>query len=295
MCIHPKSASGPPAVPRGLQSSEQPMTAASMSRLLMAHRSVRAYQARPIEPELVDRVLAESLAGSSSSGNLNMVSVIKTRDAERKARLADLHFGQPMVLQAPLVLTFCADTFRTRQWLAQRQARLGFADFLSWHVAAFDAMILAQTTALAFESQGLGICYMGTTLHSMGAIAEFLDMPENCLPVTSMVVGWPAESPAQRDRLPVEAWIHDERYERPSAEQIDARFGERERRGWERYRAMGEEMIQRMQEQGITSLAQFYTSRIKYDPDRFAEDSVLLRALLQESGFLPRPALPDAR
>ena len=58
---------------------------------------------------------------------------------------------------------------------------------------------------------------------------------------------------------------------------------------------MGEEMIQRMQEQGITSLAQFYTSRIKYDPDRFAEDSVLLRALLQESGFLPRPALPDAR
>ena len=244
------------------------MTAASMSRLLMAHRSVRAYQARPIEPELVDRVLAESLAGSSSSGNLNMVSVIKTRDAERKVRLADLHFGQPMVLQAPLVLTFCADTFRTRQW---------------------------QTTALAFESQGLGICYMGTTLHSMGAIAEFLDMPENCLPVTSMVVGWPAESPAQRDRLPVEAWIHDERYERPSAEQIDARFGERERRGWERYRAMGEEMIQRMQEQGITSLAQFYTSRIKYDPDRFAEDSVLLRALLQESGFLPRPALPDAR
>jgi nitroreductase len=263
------------------------MNAASMSRLLLAHRSIRAYEDRPIDAELIDLVLAESLAGSSSSGNLNMVSVVKTRDASRKARLAEMHFGQPMVLQAPLVLTFCADTFRTRQWLAQRQARLGFADFLSWHVAAFDAIILAQTAALAFESRGLGICYMGTTLHSMRAIAAFLELPENCLPVTSLVVGWPAEAPAPRDRLPAEAWIHDELYQRPSAEQIDARFGARERRGWERYRAMGEEMTRRMAEHGITSLAQFYTSRIKYDPDRFAEDSAALRALLEESGFLP--------
>jgi nitroreductase len=257
-----------------------------ISRLLLAHRSIRAYLDRPIDAELIDRVLAESLAGSSSSGNLNMVSVVKTRDVERKAHLATLHFDQPMVLHAPLVLTFCADTFRTRQWLAQREARPGFADFISWHVAAFDAVILAQTAALAFQSLGLGICYMGTTLHSMSAIAEFLDLPQNCLPVTSMVVGWPAEAPAKRDRLPSDAWIHDERYQRPSPADIDALFGERERRGWARYRAMGEEMIQRMEEHGIHSLAQFYTSKIKYDPDRFAEDSAALVALLRARGFL---------
>jgi nitroreductase len=262
------------------------MPAADLSRLLLAHRSIREYQDREIEPDLIDSVLAEALAGSSSSGNLNLVSVVKTRDRERKAHLAELHFGQPMVLQAPLVLTFCADSFRTREWLAQRHARPGFADFISWHVASFDAIILAQTAALAFESHGLGICYMGTTLHSMGAIAEFLEMPGNCLPVTSMVVGWPAEAPARRDRLPAAAWVHDERYQRPSAEQIDQHFSERERRGWERYPAMGEETIARMQAHGITSLAQFYTSKIKYDPDRFAVDSTALLALLEARGFL---------
>ena len=116
---------------------------------LMAHRSIRTYQDRPVDSELIDRVLEESFQGSSSSGNLNMVSVIKTFDTERKAHLCKLHFNQPMVLQAPLVLTFCADSFRTRQWLAQRGARLNFGNFISWHVAAFDAIILAQTTALA--------------------------------------------------------------------------------------------------------------------------------------------------
>jgi nitroreductase len=260
--------------------------APAFAELMHAHRSVRQYQSRPIDAALIDTVLEQALHGSSSSGNLNLVSVIKTMDTERKAHLCELHFGQPMVQQAPLVLTFCADSFRTREWLTQRDARAGFADFISWHVAAFDAIILAQTAALAFESHGLGICYMGTTLHSMRAIADFLEMPPNCLPVTSMVVGWPAEQVAQRDRLPPAAWIHDERYQRPTPADIDARFGERERRGWDRYRSMGPEMVQRMAEHGITSLAQFYTSKIKYDPDKFATDSVELRALLEERGFL---------
>jgi nitroreductase len=262
-------------------------TAAVFQRLMQAHRSIRQFDStRTVDDAFIDSLLEQALHGTSSSGNLNMVSVVKTRDAERKQRLFALHFEQPMVLQAPLVLTFCADSFRTRQWLAQRGARLGFADFISWHVAAFDAILLSQTTALALESHGLGICYMGTTLHAMQAIADFLEMPDNCLPVTSMVVGWPAETPAQRDRLPPGAWIHSERYQRPTPADIDARFAERERRGRERYLSMGPEMAALWQENGITSLAQYYTSKIKYDPDRFALDAAALESLLRQRGFL---------
>jgi nitroreductase len=260
--------------------------AAHFAQLMQSHRSIRAYLDQPIEPGLVDTVLHQALAGSSSSGNLNMVSVIKTQDPARKATLCELHGGQPMVLQAPLVLTFCADSFRTREWLALRGARLGFADLVSWHTTAFDAMILSQTVALALESHGLGICYMGTTLFSMRAIADFMDMPPHVLPVTSLVVGWPAEAPAQRDRLPAAAWIHEERYQRPSAADIEVRFGEREVRGRERYLSMGPEMAALWAEHGITSLAQYYTSKIKYDPDRFAAFSQDMEALLRERGFL---------
>ncbi len=263
------------------------MSADEMSRLLQSHRSIRQYHDRPVDDALLDQVLVEALAGSSSSGNLNMVSVLKTRDPVRKANMFDLHFKQPMVLQAPLVLTFCADTFRTREWLGQRGARLNFGNLLSYHVAAFDAIILAQTTALALESHGLGLCYMGTTLHRMAEIAEFLELPDHCVPVTSMVVGWPAEAPTQRDRLPPGAWIHEERYRRPGADDIDRDFAKREVAGWNRYRAMGEEWVRRMEELGITSLAQFYTSDMKYAPDVFERDSEKLRALLEAQGFLP--------
>jgi nitroreductase len=261
--------------------------AAPFAQLMQAHRSVRRYKPDPLPEGLVDRVLAQALQGSSSSGNLNLVSVVKTQEAPRRRRLYELHSEQPMVLQAPLVLTFCADTHRTRAWLAQRGARLGFGDFKSYHVAAFDAVILAQTAALALESHGLGICYMGTTLFRMGEIADFLELPDHVVPVTSLVVGWPDEAPPQRDRLPAAAWIHEERYARPTPESVDRDFSDRDRRGWERYRSMGPEMQALMAEHGITSLAQFYTSRIKYDPDRFAAYSEALRETLAGRGFLP--------
>ena len=264
-----------------------PPSAQAFSLLAQAHRSIRSFKPDPVPSALVDEVLVEALHGSSSSGNLNMVSVVKTCDPVRKARLHELHGGQPMVLEAPWVLSFCADTHRTRAWLAARDARLGFADFKSFLVAAFDAIILAQTASLGFEARGLGICYMGTTLMAMGEIADFLELPDNVVPVTSLVLGVPAEAPPQRDRLPPTAWLHEERYIRPTPDSLARDFGEREVRGWARYRSMGEETRALMAEHGITSLAQFYTSKIKYDPDAFAAFSAALRETLQGRGFMP--------
>ena len=97
-----------------------------LSNLLNHHRSIRKYKPDPIAPELVTQVCEDAIAGDSCSGNLNSVSLVLTRDAERKHRLNELHFEQPFVLEAPLVVTVCADWFRTREWLRRRGARDNF-------------------------------------------------------------------------------------------------------------------------------------------------------------------------
>jgi nitroreductase len=257
-----------------------------ISRLLNNHRSIRSYKPDPIDPALIEQVCGDAIAGSSSSGNLNSVSMILTRDPERKVRLCELHFGQPMVLQAPLVITFCADWFRTRQWLRKRGARDNFNNLLGYHVAAFDAIILAQNVCLGFEAHGLGICYMGTTLHSMAEISEYLDLPDTCVAVTTIVVGYPDEDPPKRDRLPLDAFLHEETYQYQTEEELEETYRAREVNGWNRYMSMPG-LKEEMEARGITSLAQFYTSEIKYDPEAFREDSDKLRALLEEKHFLP--------
>jgi hypothetical protein len=147
-------------------------------------------------------------------------------------------------------------------------------------------VIVAQSACLGFEARGLGICYMGTTLHSMAEIAAFLELPDTCLPVTAIVVGWPAEDPGKRDRLPLAALVHEERYRRPTPEQLDATFAQREVRGWQRYMSVPE-IKARIEAMGITSLAHYYTSEAKYDPEIFRRDSENLRRLLETKHFLP--------
>ena len=252
--------------------------------MLNHHRSIREYRPDPIDAGLIERTIGEAIAGGSSSGNLNAVSVVLTRDVDRKERLYELHFEQDMVRQAPLVATFCADWFRTREWLRQRHAADNFDNLIGYLVAAFDAMIFAQNAALGFEAAGLGICYMGTTLHSCDAIADFLELPSTCLPVTSMVVGYPAEDPPKRDRLPTPAFIHQERYRRPSSAEIDEVFAQREVKGWQRYMAIPE-LRERIEQHGITTLAQFYTSDQKYFKPVFDRDSARYRDALVKRDF----------
>ena len=258
------------------------------SELLRSHRSIRAFKTDPIDPVLVERVCHDAILGSSSSGNLNTFAVVLTEDPARKAHLCDLHYHQPMIKQAPLLITFCADVYRTRRWLALRGARDNFNNLQGFIVAAFDAIILAQSVALGFEANGLGICYLGTTIDGATDIAKYLELPETCVPVTSLVVGHPDEAPAARDRLALGAYLHRERYQPPSAEALLDLYADRETKGWQRYQALGPEMAQQMADHGITSLAQFYTSDLKYAPSRCEATSEQFSQLLVDQGYTDR-------
>ena len=266
----------------------------ALRSLLHRHRSIRSYLPQDVPPELLGEVLADSIRGSSSSGNLNTYSVIVSRDAARRDTLCALHQGQDMVRQAPVVLTFCADARRTRDWLALNGARDNFDNFMGFMVAAFDAVILAQTVSLALEDRGLGICYMGTTLNQADRISDLLELPPGVLPVTSLVVGWPDEAPDARDRLPLAAYVHEERYQRHDDEVLRRLYAAREERGRQRYHALGPEMAALWAEHGIHNLAQFYTSPIKYSPEALREVSHRLLALLPRQDFMNHPPVAAA-
>ncbi len=258
------------------------------SDLLRSHRSIRQFKTDPIAPELIERICQDAILGSSSSGNLNTFAMVLTEDPARKARLCELHYGQPMILQAPLLVTFCADVHRTRRWLKLRDARDNFNNLQGFIVAAFDAIILAQSVALGCEANGLGICYLGTTIDSATEIARYLELPETCVPVTTLVVGHPDEAPARRDRLALGAYLHRERYQPPADADLLDLYADREIKGWQRYQALGPEMAEKMAEHGITSLAQFYTSDLKYAPQRCEATSEQFSQLLVDMGYTDR-------
>ena len=254
-----------------------------MFNLANTHRSIRAYTNQDVDDKLLNDLLMTGLR-SSSSGNMQTWSVIVTRDEVKKQKLYELHYEQPMILQAPLVLTFCSDVFRMREWIRVNNSKQSFDDFLGFLTGAVDAVIAAQTICLTAESQGLGICYMGTTWWSADEIIELLGLPPGVFPVTSIVLGHPAEDPPLRDRLPLELLVHQEQYHILTDAEIKAAHAAREKNAWARYTA-NDELRERLAEAGITKVTDFYTSEFKYSKELHQRVSEMLAETLKKQGL----------
>ena len=191
------------------------------------HRSIRKYKDKPIDDNLLQKILSAGTR-ASTTGNMQVYSIVVTKDTNIKSQLWEAHFKQDMVKQAPVVLTFCADFNRFTKWCELRDANPEYDNFLSFFTAAIDALLAAQNVALEAEANGLGICYLGTTTYMSGKIVDILNLPELVVPVTTLVAGYPDENPALTDRLPVNAVIHNETYSDYTSGKIDEWFSPKE-------------------------------------------------------------------
>lgn len=196
-------------------------------RNLTTRRSIRKYADKAVSEELLNRLLAEA-ERTPTMGNLQLYSVIVTRSEEMKTKLAPAHFNQPMVCGAPVVLTFCADFRRTTLWAENRQAKPGYDNFLSFINASTDALLYCQTFCNLTEEEGLGTCFLGTTVYMPQMIIDTLQLPQLVFPVATITLGWPDEQPELSDRLPLRAIIHEETYHDYTPQAIDDCYAEKE-------------------------------------------------------------------
>lgn len=248
-----------------------------MKNVLFKHRSIRKFRPTPIPEEVLGNCL-EAATRASTCGNMQLYSLVVTRDKALRERLAPCHFDQPMVVQAPCVVTVCADVHRFTMWCRQRGADPAYDNFAWFLNAATDALLAAQNFCVQAEMHGLGICYLGTTLYTAADIARILELPKGVIPLTTVVVGYPDETPEAADRLPLEAVVHYEKYTDYTAAEIDELWAEREE----------SELTRRLlEENGLENLAEVFTERRYVRRDNLAISEAYF-ALLKEQGFFNR-------
>ena len=242
---------------------------------LETRRSIRKYSDQPVSDELLNRLLTEA-SRTQTMGNLQLYSVVVTRSDKIKKELAPAHFNQPMVTQAPVVLTICADFNRTSVWARNRKAVPGYDNFLSFVNAGIDALLYTQTLCNLMDEEGLGYCYLGTTVYMPQMIIDTLQLPQLVMPLATLTVGWPAEEPSLSDRLPLESIIHSEVYHDYTPQQIDTYYYNKEQLEENRHFC---EINQK------ETLAQIFTDIRYTKKDNEAMSAGLLEAL-KHQGFL---------
>lgn len=193
--------------------------------LLKSHRSIRKFTEQKIPRELFEELIRAGQSAATSS-HVQAYTIIHVVNPENRAKLAELAGGQAYVAESSDFLVFCADMKRATE--AAERAGADVVRGMTEHllVASVDTALIAQNIAIAAESEGLGICYIGGIRNNPAEVSEILQLPEHVYPVFGMCLGYPDQNPEVKPRLPLASILKEDFYRADEDEALVAEFDE---------------------------------------------------------------------
>lgn len=181
---------------------------------ILNHRSIRKYEDKPLTDEQI-KIIVKSAQAAATSSYVQAYTIIGVKDIEKKKKLAQLAGDQPYVEKNGHLLVFCADLHRHE--LVAEMENVDVSQALEttecFMIALIDAALAAQNAALAAESLGLGICYIGGLRNNLVEVSEVLRIPKHVIPLFGMTIGYPANISDKKPRLPFEHIYHEDEYQ----------------------------------------------------------------------------------
>ncbi len=205
---------------------------------IKGHRSIRAFKDEPISTQQLNTIIESGIAASSSS-LLQVVSVIRVTDKEKRAKLAELAGNQKYVVTAAEFLVFCIDY--QRHFEMNPDVKPEFTELTL--IGAVDSGIMAQNCLLAAESMGLGGVYIGGLRNSPNEVDELLRLPKYTAILFGMCLGHPDQDPQLKPRLGANVIVHEntnqpldkaaiEEYDQIMLDYYQGRFSNTKQQGW---------------------------------------------------------------
>ena len=177
------------------------------------HRSIRSYTDEPVSDAMLDAIV-EAAHCAPTSMNMQEISLVVVRDAERRAKIAELAGGQAWVAQAPVFIAIVIDFHKTD--LGVRKAgktQVIHESMEGFGAAAVDAGIMLGTMITAAESLGLGIVPIGGIRRNPQDMIALLQLPPLTFPLVGLSIGHIANDAPQKPRLDIGTFRHDEHYD----------------------------------------------------------------------------------
>ncbi|MDN7246654.1 NADPH-dependent oxidoreductase [Planococcus shenhongbingii] len=180
--------------------------------LMKSHASVRDYKEKQLTREEVSELIAAA-QHAATSHFVQAYSIVWVTDPEKRKALGELSRNPQQMEGAGAVFLMCADYNRLKHAGDLQGETIVYDHAENLIVAVTDVALLAQNLALAAESKGYGICYIGGVRNNMEVISELVGLPEGVFPVYGLTVGVPNEANEVKPRLPVEAILHENEYD----------------------------------------------------------------------------------
>lgn len=159
-------------------------------------RSIRKYQDQPVPEDLLWRLLAAAMSAPSAC-NAQPWQFVVISDPAILAEIPRINPHARMAQGAPVAILVCGDL--------DLEVSAGY-----WVV---DCAAAVQNLLLAAHALGLGAVWTGVYPREdrIKGLSRLLALPQNVVPHSLIVLGYPAEQPASEDRYRAER-VHRERW-----------------------------------------------------------------------------------
>ncbi|PLT29130.1 oxygen-insensitive NADPH nitroreductase [Peribacillus deserti] len=186
----------------------------SVIETILNHRSQRSFLPRPLSEDQI-KTIVESAQAASTSSFIQAYSIIGITDPGKKKALAELAGSQTYVEENGHLMVFCADLYRHTLIgeLEGQDLEASLDSTEKFMVACIDAALAAQNAAIAAESMGLGICYIGGIRNNLPEVCKVLNTPDRVIPLFGMVFGYPDQVNDKKPRLPFEHVYMEDEYQ----------------------------------------------------------------------------------
>jgi len=241
-------------------------------RVIASHRTVRRFKPDPVLEGDLEKIIR---AGQHASTHFSVqaYSVISVHDPVTRERLFALCGEQRQIKECPVFLVVCPDLHRfelATEMSAGRKLNGELTDGLI--LSLLDSGLVLQNMAIAAESMGLGICMIGAIRKKPKDVSDLLKLPRHVFPASGLCVGYAAQDPEQKPRLPLEAVWHREVY------MDDERLREH-------IRSYDRVMVEYHAERGLDAERAEWSSAMAAKPLSLITNGGSIAELIQHKGF----------
>lgn len=179
--------------------------------LLRSHRSVRKFTNQPVAQQVLDELIKCGQAASTSSF-IQACTVIQVEDREKRDQLVELAGNQPYIASAARFVVYCADMKRHKIACDMHDADMLSGYTEQFITATVDCALFAQNVITAAQSLGIEGLYIGGIRNNIQAVTDLLELPHLVYPVFGMCLGYPAQNPEVKPRLPLSVVLKKDCY-----------------------------------------------------------------------------------
>jgi len=182
---------------------------------ILNRATVRSYLDKDVPDEVLWK-LARAAQQAPFTGQ--MYAFIYTKDKEKKEVLSRC-LGR-FIKNAPVFVLFCIDFRKLEKFIAYKNRKNAASDVQMLFLGIQDVSYAAMNFVLAAESLGLGTCFFGGAPMIEPILTEMFRLPERVYPLVGLALGYPAEKPRPRPRIPTSCVLFKDEYHDLTEEEV---------------------------------------------------------------------------